>query len=89
MAKAAFNRKETFQRSTGLKYKEETNYVLHLEHSIVGAETWTLRNVDHKCLGSYEMSCWRRIEIRRIDRVRKEEVLTTLESKCRGIYYMQ
>jgi hypothetical protein len=35
MAKAALNRKKTFQQQIGLKFKEETNEVLHLEHSIV------------------------------------------------------
>jgi hypothetical protein len=36
MAKAAFKRKKTFHQQTGLKFKEETSEVLHLEHSVVG-----------------------------------------------------
>jgi hypothetical protein len=40
------------------------------------AETWTLRKVDPKYLGSSEMWCWRRMEkISWTDRVRNEEVL--------------
>jgi hypothetical protein len=48
-----------------------------VEHSFVcGAETGTLRKVDQKCLGSFEMWCWRRVEkIGWTDRVRSEEVL--------------
>ena len=35
MAKAAVNKKNTFHQQTGLKVKEETSKVLHLEHSFV------------------------------------------------------
>jgi hypothetical protein len=36
MAQAAFSSKKTFRRQqTGLKSKDETGVVLHLEHSIV------------------------------------------------------
>jgi hypothetical protein len=34
-AKAAFNKKKTFHKQSGLKFKEETSKVLHLEHSFV------------------------------------------------------
>jgi hypothetical protein len=27
-----------------------------------GAEAWALRNVDEKCLGIFEMWCWRKME---------------------------
>jgi hypothetical protein len=30
--------------------------------ALCGTETWTLRKVDQKCLGSFEMWCWRRLE---------------------------
>jgi hypothetical protein len=50
--------------------------MLHLEYRFIGAETWTLRAVDQKHLGSLEMWCWRRMEkIVWIDHVRNEEVL--------------
>ena len=49
MAKAAFNKKETvFTQKTELKFKEETSKLLHLEHSLYGAETGTLWKVDQK-----------------------------------------
>ena len=38
-------------------------------------ETWTIRKVDQKYLESFEMWCWRRMEISWIDRVRNEKVL--------------
>ena len=38
-----------------------------------GAETWVLRKVDQKCLESFEMQCWRRLEkISWNDRVKNE-----------------
>ena len=44
--------------------------------ALYGAETWTLRKVDQKCLGSFEMWCWRRMEkIIWADRVRNKEIL--------------
>jgi hypothetical protein len=44
--------------------------------ALYGAETWTLRKVDQKYLESFEMCCWRRMEmISWTDRVRNEEVL--------------
>jgi hypothetical protein len=35
MTKAAFNKKKTFHQQIGLKFKEKTIKVLHLEHSFV------------------------------------------------------
>ena len=35
MVNAAFNRKKTFHQQTGLKCKEETSEVVHLEQSFV------------------------------------------------------
>ena len=44
--------------------------------ALCGAETWTLRKVDQKYLGSFEMWCWRGMEkISWTDRVRNEEML--------------
>jgi hypothetical protein len=39
------------------------------------AERWTLRKADQKYLESFEMWCWRRMEIIWIDRLRNEVVL--------------
>ena len=35
IAKAAFSKKKTFYQQTGLKFEEETNKMLHLEHGFV------------------------------------------------------
>jgi hypothetical protein len=44
--------------------------------ALYGAEIWALRKVHQKYLESFEMWCWRRIEmIVWTDRVRNEEVL--------------
>jgi len=40
-----------------------------------GAETWTLRASNQKYLESFEMWCWRRMEINWADHVRNDEVL--------------
>jgi len=43
--------------------------------ALYGAETWTLRAVDQKHMESFEMKCWRRMEISWTDHLRNEEVL--------------
>jgi hypothetical protein len=53
-----------------------------LSIALYGAETWTLRKVDHKYLESSEMWCWRRMEkIIWTDRVINEEVLYRVKEK--------
>jgi hypothetical protein len=49
---------------------------------LYGTETSILRKEDLKCLGSFEVWCWRRMEdIRWTDCVRNEEALQTVEEK--------
>jgi hypothetical protein len=64
MAKAAFNKKKkTLFTSTldlNLTNKLVKCYIWSV--ALYGAETWTLRAVDQKHLGSFEMWCWRRME---------------------------
>jgi len=56
--------------------------MLHLEHSLYGAETWTRRTIDQKHWESFETWCWRRIEkISWTDRVKNEEVLLRVKEK--------
>jgi hypothetical protein len=43
---------------------------------LYGAETWTLRKVDQQYLESFEMWCWRRMEISLTDRVKKKRSIT-------------
>ena len=47
-----------------------------------GAESWSLRKVDEKYLGSFKVRCWGSIEkISWTDHVRKEEVLHRVKEK--------
>ena len=54
---------KTFRQQIGLKFKEGTSEVLHLELSFYGVENCTLRKVDRKYLGSFKCCAgeeWRR-----------------------------
>jgi hypothetical protein len=76
MAKAAFNKKKTLFTSKldlSLRKKLVKCYIWSI--ALYGAEMWTLQKVDQKYLESFEMWCWRRMEISWTNRVRKEEVL--------------
>jgi hypothetical protein len=79
MAKAAFNKKRDLFTSTldvKLKKKLAKCYIWNI--ALYGAETWTLRAVDHKHLESFKLWCSRRVEkIAWIDHVRNEEVRIT------------
>jgi hypothetical protein len=73
MAQAAFNKKKTLLTSKldlNLRKKLVTSYICSI--ALYGAETWTLRKVDQKYLESFEMWCWRRMEMSWTDRVRNE-----------------
>jgi len=55
--------------------------------ALYGAETLTLRKVDQKCLGSFEMWCWRRVEeIIWTDSVRNKEVLHTVKEERNNLH---
>jgi hypothetical protein len=50
--------------------------------ALYGAETWTLRKLDQKCLESFEMWCWRRMEkISWTHRVNNEAVLHRVQEE--------
>ena len=56
--------------------------MLHLEHSLYGAETWTLRAMDQKHMKSFEMWFWKRMEkISWTDHVRNEDVLLRVKEQ--------
>jgi hypothetical protein len=64
----------TFKLDLNLRKKLVKCYIWSM--ALCGAETWTLRKMDQKYLGSCEMWCWRRMEkISWTDRVRNKEVL--------------
>jgi hypothetical protein len=54
---------------------------------LYGVGTWTLRQVDKKYSGSFEMWCWKKMEISLTDRVKNEEVNEIKD--VRNILYTQ
>jgi hypothetical protein len=71
-AKAAFNKKRNLfseKLDINLWKKLEKYYTWSISIVSCGAETWTFREGDWKYLDSFEMWCWRRMEISWTDRV--------------------
>jgi hypothetical protein len=63
MAKGAFNTmKNLFASKLDLKLCKKIVKCYIRCKTLYDAETWTLRKVDQKCLKSFEMWCWRRME---------------------------
>ena len=77
MAKAAFSKKKTlFTSKLDLNLRKKLIKCYIWSMVLYGAETWTLRAADQKCLECFEMWCWRRLEkISWADHVRNEKVL--------------
>jgi hypothetical protein len=82
-AKVTFNRKKNlFISKFDLKLRKKPVKCYIWSIALCGAETWTLRKVDQKYLGSSEMWCCRRMEkISRTDRVRNEAVLHSVKER--------
>jgi hypothetical protein len=83
MAKAAFNKKRAlFTGTLDLELRKKLVKCYIWSIALYGAETGTIRAVDRKQLGSFEMWCWRRIEkISWTDHVRNEEVLLRVKEQ--------
>lgn len=63
IAKAALNKKVTLLTSKlDLNFRKQVVKCYIWSIVFYGAETWTLRKIDHKSLGGIEMWCWRRME---------------------------
>jgi len=57
---------------------------------LYGAEIWILWKEDQKCLESFEMWCWRRMErISWTDRLKNEEVLHGVKKKMNALHTMK
>jgi hypothetical protein len=50
-----WQKQHSTRRQISFKFKDETSKMLHLEHILYGAETWTLRKVNQKYLESFEL----------------------------------
>jgi len=83
MAKAAFNKKRAlFTGTLDLKLTKKLVKCYFCGIAACGAETWTIRAVDRRHLGSLEMWCWKRMEkISWTDHVRNEEVLLRVKEQ--------
>jgi hypothetical protein len=58
MAKAAFNKKKTlFTSKLDLELRKKLLKCYIWSIALYGADTWTLRKLDHKYLESFEMWC--------------------------------
>jgi hypothetical protein len=75
MAIATFSMKNLFTNKLDLNLRKKLFNCYIWSLALHGAENLTLRKVDQKYLGSFEIRCWRRMAIKWIDRVRNEEVL--------------
>jgi hypothetical protein len=87
MAKAAFNKKKnlfTSKLDLNLRQKLVKCYIWSI--ALYGAETWTLQKMDQKYLESFEMWCWRRMEISWTDRVRNEKVLHRVKEERNNLH---
>jgi hypothetical protein len=63
MARAAFFKKKTlFTRKFDLNLRNKLVNCHIWNTAFYGAETWTLRKVDQKYVGSFEMWRWRRMK---------------------------
>jgi hypothetical protein len=91
MAKAAFNKKKAlFTRKPVLNSRRKLMKSYIWSRALYGAETWTLRKVDQKYLESFEMWCWRRIEMFSwTDRVRNKEVLHRVKEERNIVHTIQ
>jgi hypothetical protein len=91
IAKAAFNRQKTLFTSKldlNLRKKLVKCYIWII--ILYGAKTWAYRKVDQKHVESFEMWCWRRMEmIRWTDHVRKEEVLHRVKEERNILYRIE
>jgi hypothetical protein len=83
IAKAAFNKKRThFTSKLELELRNKLVKCYVWSTALYGAETWTLRAMDHKHLESFETWCWRRMEkISWTDRVRNKDILLRVKEQ--------
>ena len=83
MAKAAFKKKRArFTSTLDLKLRKKLVKCYIWSIALYGAEIWTIRAVDQKHLGSFEMWCWGRMEkISWTDHVRNEVLLRVKEQR--------
>jgi len=86
MVKAAFRkRKDLFTSKLDLNLRKKLVKCYIRSIALYGAETWILREVDQIYIASFEMWCWRRMEIGWTDSMRNE-VLNGVKEERNVIY---
>jgi hypothetical protein len=82
MEKPEFNKKTQSTSKLDLNLRTRLLKCYIWSTALCGAERWTLRKVDQKCVGSSDMWCRGRTEkISRTDRVRNDEVLHRIKEE--------
>ena len=77
MAKAAFSKKQNlFASKLDLELRTKLKEFYIWSVTFYGTKTWTLRNTDQKCLKSFQMWCWRRMENGWTESVKKRISIT-------------
>ena len=71
-------RKRLFSQQFGLKFKEETSNILHLEYSFVWC--WNFNTTESRS-ESFEMWCWRGVEIIWTNHMRNEVLQRVKEER--------
>jgi hypothetical protein len=61
MEKASFKKKKNYHQQIALKFKQETTILLHWSTALYDDDISTLRKVEQKYVGSFEVWCWRRM----------------------------
>ena len=82
MAKEAFNKNSNlFTSNMDLNLRKKTSEMPFWSIALYGTFTWILRKADQKYFESFEMWCWRRMEISWTDGVRYEILITVKEKE--------
>jgi hypothetical protein len=83
MTKLPFNKKKTlFTNKLNVNLRKKLVKCYIWSTALYSAETLMLQKIDQKCVESFEMWCWRRVEkISWTDHVRNEEVLHRVKDR--------
>jgi hypothetical protein len=86
MAKPVFNKKILFTSKLDLNVRKKLVKCYIWSMALYDAETWTLRAADQKYLESFELWCWRKMEISWTDHVRNEDVLLRVNEQRNNLH---
>jgi hypothetical protein len=81
MARVALNKNRLFTSKLDLNVMKKLVKCYIWGMALYGAEPWTLWRVDLQYLESFEMWCWRRMDISWTDHVKNDKVLQRVEER--------